>query len=189
VKLCRVLACALAIASGCAIAEETYVIEGTHTVPMFEIRHQGMSLQRGLFTTTAGRITLDRAARTGTIVVDIGTGSVLTSSRILNDVLKGVGYFNAEQFPTMRYVARDIAFEGDVPVRADGQLTLLGVTRPVSLAIADFHCGQQYLTRRPMCAADVTATIRRSDFGMTGGLPAAAADEVTIVIPVEALRQ
>jgi len=187
--LLRALLCALAVASGGALAQETYVIDGSHTVPMFEIRHMGMSLQRGFFTNTLGRVTLDRGAKTGSIQVDIGTGSLLTASRVMSDVLKGVGYFNADQFPTMRYVARDVVFDGDAPVRANGELTLLGVTRPVPLAIADFHCGEQFLTHRPMCAAEATATIRRSDFGMTGGLPAAVADDVRIVIPVEALRQ
>jgi polyisoprenoid-binding protein YceI len=167
------------------------VIDGTHTVPMFEVRHQGMSLQRGYFTNTMGKITLDRTAKTGTIDVEIGTGSVIAAivSRVVNDVLKGVGNFNADQFPTMRYAARQIAFDGEVPVRADGDLTLLGVTKPVALAISDFRCGEQYVTRRPMCAAQATATIRRSDFGMTGGLPNVVGDEVRIVIPVEALRQ
>jgi len=176
---------------GSVAAQETYVIDGTHTVPMFEVRHQGMSLQRGYFTNTMGKVTLDRAAKSGTIDVEIGTGSVIAAiaSRVVNDVLKGVGYFDADQFPTMHYVARRIEFDGDVPVRADGELTLLGVTRPVPLAISDFHCGEQYLTRRPMCAAQATATILRSDFGMTGGLPNAVGDEVRIVIPVEALRQ
>jgi polyisoprenoid-binding protein YceI len=172
-----------------ACAQETYAIDGSHTVPMFEVRHEGMSMQRGFFTNTQGKITLDRTARTGSIDVEIGTGSVLTASKLLNDVLKGVGYFRSDDFPTMRYVARDIAFEGDAPVAANGQLTLLGVTRPVTLLISDFRCGSQYLTRRPMCAAQATATIRRSEFGMQGGLPNAVADEVRIVIPVEAVRQ
>lgn len=172
-----------------AHAQETYAIDGSHTVPMFEVRHEGMSLQRGFFTNTQGKITLDRATRTGSIDVEIGTGSVLTASKLLNDVLKGVGYFRADDFPTMRYVSRDVQFEGDAPVAANGQLTLLGVTRPVTLEISDFRCGSQFLTRRPMCAAEATATILRSEFGMQGGLPNAVADEVRIVIPVEAVRQ
>lgn len=177
------------VASSNVLAQEAYVIDSSHTVPMFEVRHEGMSLQRGFFTNTVGKITLDRNGKTGSIEVDIGTGSVLTASRLLNDVLKGVAYFNADQFPQMRYSAREIIFEGDAPVAANGQLTLLGVTRPVPLTIKDFRCGSQYLTRRPVCGAEVTATIRRSDFGMTGGLPSDVGDDVRIVIPVEAVRQ
>jgi polyisoprenoid-binding protein YceI len=181
----RALASLLLIASTLACAQ-TYVIDGTHTTPMFEIRHMNMSKQRGFFTDTMGTITLDRAARTGGIDVVVSTGSVVTASRILTDVLKRRDWFNVEQFPAMRYVSNDMTFEGDLPVAAQGQLTLLGVTRPVRLAISDFRCGTHLVYRRAVCSAEVTATIRRSEFGMTSGLPNVAGDEVGIVIPVEA---
>ena len=165
---------------------QTYVIDGTHTTPMFEIRHMNMSMQRGFFTETMGTIKLDRAAKTGSIDVVVSTGSVVTSTRILTDVLKRRDWFNTEQFPAMRYAASELTFDGDVPVAANGQLTLLGQTRPVTLAIADFRCGTHLVYKRAMCSAEATATIRRSEFGMTSGLPNIAADEVRIVIPVEA---
>jgi len=171
---------------GSVAGAQTYVIDGTHTTPMFEVRHQNMSLQRGFFTETMGTVTIDRAARTGSIDVVVSTGSVVTSSRVLTDILKRRDWFNAEQFPAMRYTASALTFQGDVPVAASGELTLLGVTRPVPLAIADFRCGTHLVYRRAMCSAEATATIRRSDFGMTSGLPDVAGDEVRIVIPVEA---
>jgi polyisoprenoid-binding protein YceI len=169
-------------------AEDTYVIDGTHTTPMFEIMHLSMTHQRGFFTDTTGRITLDREARRGSISVEIGTGSVMTASRVLTEVLKREDYFNAGNFPVMTYRAREIDFEGDVPVAAHGLFTLLGVTRPVTLAITGFRCGTHPYTRRAMCGAEATTTIRRSEFGMTAGLPTAAGDEVRIVIPIEAMK-
>jgi len=181
------IAFCLAMAGGAAAAQDAYVLDSTHTTPMFEIGHLGgMSKQRGFFNDVAGRITLDRAARTGSIEVVIGTGSLFTSSRLLTEVLKRDDYFNVSQYPAMRYTAREFVFEGDVPVAANGQLTLLGVTKPVLLKIADFKCGTHPYTRRAMCGAEATATIRRSEFGMTAGIPNAAGDEVRIVIPVEA---
>jgi len=186
----RLAAAAVLLAAAVpAAAQDTYVVDGTHTTPMYEITHMGMSVQRGFFTDTAGTITLDRAARTGKVDIVIGTGSVTTSSRILNDVLKRGDWFNSEQYPAMRYVASDFVFDGDVPVAANGQLTLLGVTRPVTIRISGFHCGTHPLLRRAMCAAEATATIRRSEFGMTTGIPAVAGDEVRIVVPVEATRE
>ena len=181
----RLLALVLLAASGVAAAE-TYVIDGAHTTPMFEVRHMNMSLQRGFFTDTVGTITLDRAAKTGSIDVVISTSSVVTSTRVLTDVLKRRDWFNVEQFPGMRYSATALTFEGDVPVAANGQLTLLGATKPVTLTIADFRCGTHLVYRRAVCSAEVTANIRRSEFGMTSGLPNVAGDEVRIVIPVEA---
>jgi polyisoprenoid-binding protein YceI len=105
----------------------------------------------------------------------------------MTDVLKREDFFNAEKFPAMRFVSRDLVFEGDVPVAANGVLTLLDVARPVVLKIAEFTCGAHLYTRRPMCAAEATATIRRSEFGMTYGVPRVAGDDVRIVIPVEAV--
>ena len=174
------------LAARVAAAAEIYVIDGTHTTPMFEIRHMNMSKQRGVLHQTMGTIKLDRATKTGIDVV-VSTASVVTSSRILTDVLKRSNdWFNVEKFPAMRYAATEVSFDGDLPVAANGQLTLLGVTRPVTLAIADFRCGTHLVYRRAMCSAEATATIRRSEFGMTSGLPNVAGDEVRIVIPVEA---
>jgi polyisoprenoid-binding protein YceI len=186
----RAAACvAVAAASVAVAAPQTYVVDPTHTTPLFEVRHMGMSLQRGFFTNTTGTIVLDRAERKGAIDVTIGTGSVVTGSSVMTDVLKREDFFNAEKFPAMRFVSRDVVFEGDVPVAANGQLTLLDVARPVVLAITGFTCGAQLYTRRPMCAAEATATIRRSEFGMTYGIPRVAGDEVRIVIPVEAMLE
>lgn len=187
----RLAACALVLSVALpAAAQDVYVIDGAHTTPMFEIAHNGgMSRQRGFFTNTAGRITLDRAAKTGSIDVVIGTGSIVTGSRVLTDVLKRDDFFASDRYPTMRFTSREVAFDGDVPVAFRGELTLLDVTRPVTLAIADFRCGTQPFTRRPMCGAEATATIRRSDFGMTYGVPNVAGDDVRIVIPVEAVRE
>jgi polyisoprenoid-binding protein YceI len=179
----------LLLVSSAAAAAETYVIDPQHTLPTFEIVHMGLSMQRGFFTNTAGKITLDRQAKKGTIDVEIGTGSLITASRVLTDVLKRDDYFNADQFPVMKYTARELVFEGDVPVAAKGELTLLGVTRPVTLAISSFRCGRQFITRRPVCGAEVTGAIKRSEFGMTTGIPAVAGDEVGLVIPVEAVLE
>jgi polyisoprenoid-binding protein YceI len=89
----------------------------------------------------------------------------------------------------MTYSARDLVFDGEIPVGANGELTLLGVTRPVVLKIADFKCGTHPYTRRAMCGANASATIKRSEFGMNSGIPVAASDEVRIVIPVEAQKE
>ena len=180
---------AFGIVTSTAAAQETFVIDPTHTTPMFEVTHLGMSQQRGFFTNASGKITLDRAARRGSIDIAIGTGSVVTASRVLTDVLKREDYFNAEKFPVMSFVSRDLVFDGDVPVVANGELTLLGVTRPVALKITGFKCGTHPYNRRAMCGAEASATIKRSEFGMTAGIPVAASDEVRIVIPVEAIRE
>ena len=178
---------AFGTAASALAAPESYVIDSTHTTPMFEVMHLGMSLQRGFFTNASGRITLDRAAKSGSIDISIGTGSVWTASRALTDVLKREDYFNAEKFPVMTFASRELVFEGDVPVSAKGDLTLLGVARPVALRITGFRCGAHPYTKRPMCGAEATTTIKRSEFGMTKYVPAVG-DEVKLAIQVEAIK-
>ena len=182
-------ALAMGIATTAFAAPETYVIDSTHTTPMFEVTHLGMSQQRGFFTNASGKVMLDRAAKSGSIDITIGTGSVVTASRVLTDVLKRDDYFNAEKFPVMTFSSRDLVFDGDLPVSANGELTLLGVTRPVALKITRFKCGAHAYTRRAMCGAEASAVIKRSEFGMTAGIPVAASDEVKIIIPVEAIKE
>jgi polyisoprenoid-binding protein YceI len=105
--------------------------------PMFEVTHVGMSQQRGFLTNASGKVTLDRAARSGSIDTTIGTGSVVTASRLLTDVLKRDDYFNAGKFPVMTFSSRDLVFDRDFPIGANGELTLLGVMRPVALNMQD----------------------------------------------------
>ena len=80
-------------------------------------------------------------------------------------------------------------FDGDRVVGADGELTMLGVTKPVSLKVANFTCGEHPFNKKPMCGAEATANIKRSEWGMTAGIPFAPADEIRIIIPIEAYRE
>ncbi len=71
---------------------------------------------------------------------------------------------------------------------AQGELTMLGVTRPVTLEIREFTCGRHFPSFRNFCGADVHTTIKRSDFGMNYGIPLIG-DEVRLAIEVEGFRQ
>ena len=106
----------------------------------------------------------------------------------LDAVVKGEKYLNVEKFPTITYKSDNVRFDGDRVVRVEGELTMLGVTRPVALDVQNFTCGAHPFNKKPMCGGQATATIKRSDFGMSAGLPYAPADEVRIVIPFEAYQ-
>ena len=176
------------IATAPALAQDVYVLDPNHTIPMYEVTHMGYSQQRGSFTNATGKVTLDRAARKGAIEVTIMTASVTTGAARLIPHLKGEDFFDVEKFPTMTYKSVDLVFDGDNVVGANGELTLLGVTRPVALTVTGFKCGPHPFNKKPMCGAEATATIKRSDFGMKYGIPAAAGDDVKIIIPIEAVR-
>jgi polyisoprenoid-binding protein YceI len=179
----------LSLALPAAAAVDTYAIDSVHSQPRYEVRHMGFSLQGGTFTALSGKITLDRDAKTGTVNVVVNPASVRSNNSQLDNVLKGPDYFNVERFPTLTFRSSAVRFDGDRVVEVVGDLTMLGVSRPVTLKVDHFVCGNDPFFRRPMCAADATTTIKRSDWGMTHGIPLAPADEVKISIPVEAYRE
>jgi len=175
------------LAAAPALAQEVYLLDLKHTVPTFEVTHLGFSQQRGSFAITAGKVTLDRAAKKGAIDVTIASASLVTSAALLN-MVKSDEFLNVEKFPTMTYKSADVQFDGDNPVGANGEFTLLGVTRPVALKIMTFKCGPHPFNKKPMCGGEATATFKRSDFGMKTAL-GAASDDVKITIAFEGLKE
>ncbi len=179
-----------AIVAAPALAEETYMIDPVHSQPMFEARHIGMSTQHGSFGKATGKVTLDRATKRGSVDVTIDAASVKTFDARLDAIVKGERFFNVEKFPTMTFTSSNVMFDGDRVVGADGELTMMGVTKPVNLKVDNFTCGENPFNKKPMCGAEATATIKRSDFGMTSGLNTASpADEIKLIIPIEAYKE
>jgi len=177
----------LACASMPAWAAETFTLDPGHTFPSFEIRHQGVSLMRGKFNRSQGRVMLDAEKQTGAIEVRVDAASGDTGHEGLNQKLLGANFFRTAQFPEILFSSDAVEFKDGKPVSASGNLTLLGVTRPVTLEIRDYACTLQFLTRRPLCGADVHAVIKRSDFGMNYAIPLIG-DEVKLAIEVEGFK-
>jgi polyisoprenoid-binding protein YceI len=183
------VALALAIIAGRAAAEDTYTIDPVHSQPIFEVRHMGFSLQRGSFGKATGKVTLDRAAKKGSIEVTIDTASIKTIDPRLDTHVKSEDFFNVAKYPTMTFKSTNFTFEGDRVVGMEGELTLLGVTKPVTLKVANDVCGEHPMNKKPMCGAEATTTIKRSEWGMKYGIPKAVGDDVKLMIPVEAYRE
>jgi polyisoprenoid-binding protein YceI len=170
-----------------AIAADSYTVDPSHTYPSFEINHLGFSTMHGTFDATSGKITLDPAARSGSIEITIDATSVDTGHGKRDDHLRGEEFFNVAKFPTLTYKSAKLKFNGDKLSGADGELTLLGVTKPVSLTITAFNCGPHPMNKKQVCGANATATIKRSEFGMMTYVPNVG-DEVRISIEVEAVK-
>jgi polyisoprenoid-binding protein YceI len=177
------------VANVAAAAEDTYTIDPVHSQPIFEVRHMGYSLQRGSFTKLSGKITLDREAKKGSIDVTIDAASIRTIDPRLDAHVKGEDFFDVAKYPTITFKSSNLVFDGDRVVGADGDLTLLGVTKPVRLKVTEVICGEHPINKRPMCGADATADIKRSDWGMKYGIPKVVGDDVRIIIPVEARKE
>jgi len=182
------IALVAAVASAPAVAQDVYVFDARHTTPALEFTHMGFSQQRGVFTNATGKVTLDRAAKKGTVDVSIATASLVAAPALLG-VMKGEDILNVEKFPTMTYKSTDLVFDGDNVVGANGELTLLGVTRPVALKVVSFKCAPNPINKKPMCGGEATGSLVRSEFGMKYALPVAASDEVRISIPFEAIKE
>jgi len=172
-----------------AAAQETYVIDPVHSQPQWVATHIGFSNQHGNLGKATGKIVLDRAAKKGSIDVSIDAASIRTYSDRLDQIVKSERFFNVEKFPTMTFKSTNLTFDGDKLVGADGELTMLGVTKPLTLKVANFSCGEQAFNKKPMCGAEATATIKRSEWGMTDGLKLGnPGDDILLIIPVEAYR-
>lgn len=182
------LSIAVAFSSAAFAAPETYVIEQNHTKPRFEYSHMGYSTQLSRFDTVTGKITLDRAARTGSVDVSIDATSVNTGSTLFNGHIQGEDFFDTAKYPTITYQSDKLKFDGDKLVAVEGNLTIKGVTRAVTLTVTSFMCMPHPMMKRDACGANATAQIKRSDFNM-GKYAPLVSDEVTLSIPVESIKQ
>ena len=177
-----------AVTAPALAAPAGYTVDPNHTFPVFEVDHLGFSTQRGRFNKTSGKITLDTAARQGSVDVTIDATSIDMGFAKWNENMRGENYFNTDAHPTITFKADKLVFDGERPVSADGSLTMLGVTKPVTLTINRFRCAPHPLNKRETCGADVVATLKRSEFGMTKYIPSVG-DEVRLLIAVEAFRE
>ena len=170
-----------------AAAPETFVIDMPHSFSNFEVGHLGITWIRGRFNKTSGKITLDRAEKKGSIEAEIDVASVDTGYARRDQLLQNENYFNVAQYPTMTFRSSKLRFNGDALAGAEGELTLLGVTRPVTLEITSFKCITHPVNKREICGAVAIGTIQRSEFGMTKASKSIS-EEVRIYLNIEAIR-
>jgi polyisoprenoid-binding protein YceI len=170
-----------------AFATDSYTIDPLHTFPHFTINHLGFSTMHGRFDKTSGKVILDRAAKSGSVDVSIETASVSTGFAKRDEHLRSPDFFNAAEFPSLTFKSTAMHYTGDVPSKVDGNLTISGVTKPVTLTIEEFNCGVNPMNKKDECGASATAQIKRSDFGVKFGLPGIG-DDVKLVFEIEAIK-
>lgn len=168
-------------------APETYTLDPTHTYPHFAVSHLGFSTMHGRFDKTSGKLTIDHFAKTASVDVTIETASLNTGLQKRDDHLRSPDFFNTAEFPKATYKSTAVKFNGGTPSAVEGNLTLLGITKPVTLAITLFKCGVNPMNKKAMCGIGATANMRRSDFGMKYALPGVG-DDLKLTIEVEAYK-
>jgi polyisoprenoid-binding protein YceI len=188
VRFCLTIGLLLSFDARAAV--EHYTIDPNHTYPSFQAAHiAGISFWRGKFDRSSGTVTLDRAAKTGSLEITIDTTSIDFGHEKMNKHAKSAEMFDVEQFPTATYTGTKIDFDGDTPVAVHGTLTLHGVTKPVDLKIASFKCIMHPMLKREVCGADASTEIDRTDFGISYGIPQSIpTGKVELAIQVEAFK-
>ena len=180
------------VATAAAVAAPvTYKVDPEHTHPSFEADHfGGMSIWRGRFNETNGTIVLDREAKTGTVDITIDTKSIDLGHEKLYGHLTGTdaGMFDVAKYPTATYKGKLAKFKDGAPTEVQGELTLHGVTKPVTLTINSFKCMMHPMKKVEVCGADASGTINREDFGINWGKAFGFRMETKLAIQVEGLK-
>lgn len=186
-KFMNLIAAALLSLFAATASAQSYDVQPAHTYPSFEADHMGLSFWRGKFLKTSGKITLDRTAKTGTADIVIDASTIDFGHAKMNEHAKGKDMLNVEKFPTVTYKSTAMKFDGEKLVSMDGEMTMMGVTKPLKLTVNHFKCIMHPLLKREVCGADASGSFDRSDYGLTYGLPRFL-PEVKLAIQVEAVK-
>ena len=180
-------ALAIALAAGSALAAPvTYNVDGSHTFPRFSYSHFGYSTQLSSFSKTSGTVVLDAVAKTGAVDITIDMKSVSTGSVDFNGHIQGEDFLDTAKFPTATFKSTQVVFEGDKPKAIEGNLTIKGVTKPVTLTVTSFQAMPHPMMKKPALGANAFTTIKRTEFN-AGKFAPYVGDEVRIDIAIEAV--
>jgi len=184
------LACAATLAALPSLAAPvTYNVDPAHTYPSFSADHMGgLSVWRGKFNSSSGKIVLDKEAGTGTVSITVDTTSINLGMDKLNEHTKSADMFDVAKFPTATYEGKFSKFKNGAPTEVDGTLTMHGVTKPLTLTINKFLCKQNPMSKKDTCGADASASFNRADFGISYGQPYGFDMGVQLQIQVEAVK-
>ena len=167
--------------------EESFTIDQSNTFPSFEVGHMGFATQRGRFNQTSGMVVMDEQKKRGKVDITIDANSIDTGIKPLDEALRKMDFLNVAQHPTLTFRSSQFKFNSDQLAAVDGTLTMLGVTRPISLTITHYKCGIDVASSKYICDVDAEASFKRSDHGMTAFIPMVS-DDVKLRIKVRAAR-
>ena len=163
-----------------------YTIDPAHTIVSFEMRSLGTA-KRGVLHGVAGAVAFNSQTGSGRIDIVIGTRSVQAGGAAMEKFVRGPAMLNVSAHPQIVYRAERVTFVEGQPTRIEGELTLLGVTRIVPLAVTRYDCTNQSYPDQQRCSMVAVASFRRSAFGMRS-YRVIASDEVQLGIHAEGVR-
>ena len=171
------------IADTARVAAGSYEVDGRHTQINWQVNHFGFNDYFGLFGDVTGTLDID-PANLGAAKVDvtIPIASVATSSAGLTKHLQTPDFFDVAQFAAARFVSTSVAVDGQRAM-IKGDLTMLGVTRPVELETRFEGAGANPMNKKATVGFHASTTIKRSEWGMTKYVPMVG-DEVKLRISI-----
>ena len=187
-KLSAALILAATVATPALATPETFNVEPTHTFPRFSYNHLGYSVQLSRFDKTSGKVVFDKAAKTGSVDIVINTKSVSTGSDVFNEHIQGEDFLDTGKFPTATFKSTKVVFEGDKPAKIEGNLTLKGVTKPVTLTVTSFQAMPHPMLKKDAIGANAYTVVKRSEFN-AGKYAPYVGDEVRIDLAIEAIKE
>ena len=184
------LALAGVLASGASAASQVrYAFDPVHTRVAFQISHAGFSNPVGTFSRIEGELQFDEADwSTARLKVRIPMTTLELGDADWREKILDRTFFDAKKFPDAIFESTTVESTGSNTARVIGNLTLHGVTRPVTLAVTLNALRRHPLTFKKTAGFSATANVRRSDFGMTSWKNLVG-DDVRLVIEAEAVRE
>jgi len=187
-RIAAALVLSAAAAAPALAAPETYTLDGAHSFPRFSYNHFGYSQQLSRFDKTTGTVVFDKAAKTGSVDITIDTRSVNTGVATFNEHIQGEDFLDTAKYPTATFKSTKVVFDGDKPASIEGQLTLKGVTRPVTLTVTSFQAMPHPMLKKDAIGANAWTVVKRSEFN-AGKYAPHVGDDVRIDISLEAIKQ
>lgn len=187
-KIAAALVLSVAAAAPALAAPETYVADSTHTFSRFSYSHFGYSTQVSRFNKNSGTVVFDKVAKTGAVDIVIDTKSVDTGFDTFNEHIQGEDFLDTAKYPTATFKSTKVVFEGDKPVSVEGNLTLKGVTKPVTLTVTSFQAMPHPMLKKDAIGANAWTVVKRSEFNADKYAPYVG-DEVRIEVAIEAIKQ
>jgi polyisoprenoid-binding protein YceI len=164
----------------------TWIIDPVHSDVSFTVRHLGISKVRGSFGTFEGAIVTAEDPLQSSVTTTIQTASIDTRNSQRDEHVRGEDFLAVADHPTMTFVSTGLRSEGEETVLLDGELTLCGVTKPVTLEVEVGGFGDGFDGVK-VVGFSARTEINRQDFGVTGG-PAGSVvgNKITISLEIEA---
>lgn len=187
-RLFAAITLAASAAAPAFAAPETFIVDGTHTYPRFSYSHLGFSTQLSRFNNTSGKVVFDKAAKTGAVDIVIDTKSVDTGYATFDEHIQAEDFLDTAKYPTATFKSTKVNFKGDKPATVDGNLTIKGVTRPVTLTVTSFQAMQHPMLKKDAIGANAYTVIKRSEFN-AGKYAPHVGDDVRIDIALEAVKE